>query len=143
MKIRKYLQLTAGIILLTFGLIGCATQKVTPANPATNQPAVTNYVPNEALVKVVGVATKINDATAAADPYSGAITWGLGVALAVAGWIAKRKNDQAAAAQTLTKTVIQGVEAADNPAVKLAIQTHATAVGVEGALSQVVFDTTK
>lgn len=126
------------VTTLAIVIIGCTTAKVTPADPATGTPATTNYIVDPKLTKAIEVASQVNDATAAVDPYSGYVKWGLGAASLVAGWFAKRKNDQLAAQVALSKAMVQAVDQYDNQAVKDAIQVHATRVGVEGELNTFV-----
>jgi hypothetical protein len=80
-------------------------------------------------------------ANAASVPVNPAAPWvELGL-LAIAGgasWVAKRKNDKAAANEQLLKVVIQAIDALDDSKVKEAVQTHATRVGVEGDLNTAV-----
>lgn len=125
-----------GIISLALFITACTTAKITPATPTS--PATTNYVVAPNLITALETAHAVNAATAAVDPFSPAVEIGLGAIAALATWVAKRKNDKASQQALMLKTVIQGVENADNAEVKTAIQTQATAVGVEGALGTTV-----
>jgi len=134
----KYL----GLAFLLALIIGCTTEKVTPAKPATPTspatPAVTNWIVDPRFDTTLTTIGGVNQATAPVNPFAPAVTIALGAAAALASWFAKRKNDQAATSALLTKTVVQAVDALDQQPVKDAIQAHATRVGVEGALNQVV-----
>lgn len=128
-------------ILISFAVIivlvtACTTAKVTPATSAA--PAVTNYIVSPKLTTALDTVGSINAVTAPVNPYSPIIDIGLGGIAAIAAWVAKRKNDAAAQQALLLKTVIQGVENANLPAVKTAIQTQAVAIGVEGSLGNTV-----
>lgn len=129
-------------ILLFAAIVGCTTQKITPAKPATDTspatPAITNYIVDPRLDNTLTTIGAINKATAPVNPFSPLVDIALGAATLVAGWIAKRKNDQANQSALLFKTVVQGVENAANPAVKAAIQAHAGIIGVEGELGTAV-----
>jgi hypothetical protein len=124
-------------------ILGCTTAKVTPANPATGTPATTNYIVDPRLTTVLDTGHAVVGATSAINPYAGLLDLGLGAVAAVATWFAKRKNDQAKGSALLTKTVIQGVEASGSAEAKAAIEKHATLVGVQGALSDLVYNVTK
>jgi len=138
MKKTKYL----GLAFLLALIIGCTTEKVTPAKPATPTspatPAVTNWIVDPRLDATLTTVGAVNQATAPVNPFSPVVTIALGAAAALASWFAKRKNDQAAQSELLFKTVVQGVENAANPAVKAAIQAHAGIIGVEGELGTAV-----
>jgi hypothetical protein len=86
-------------MVATFAIIvGCASPNpaFNPAQPpsATNPP----YVPNTNVTTGVAIGQGVNAVTTPVNPYSGLVDIGLGAAAAIAAWIAKRKNDQAAAA---------------------------------------------
>lgn len=139
MNTKKHFLLALGLALI---VIGCTTQKITPAKPATPTspavPAVTNYIVDPRLDNTLATIGAVNTATAPVNPFSPVVNIALGTAAALAAWFAKRKNDQAAQSALLTKTMIQAVDALDQQPVKDAIQAHAVRVGVEGELNQVV-----
>jgi hypothetical protein len=128
--------------LLLALVIGCTTQKITPAKPATPTspavPAVTNWIVDPRLDATLGTIGDINKATAPVNPFAPLVDIGLGAAALVAAWVAKRKNDANAQNALLLKTVVQAVDGLDQQPVKDAIQAHAARVGVEGELNQVV-----
>jgi hypothetical protein len=90
------------------------------------------------LTTTLATAGTVNASTALANPYSPMIQMALAGIAAFAGFMAKRKNDLAASNALLLKTTIQGVETANVPAVKQAIQAQATVNGVQGKLDPVV-----
>lgn len=139
MNTTKHFLLALGLALV---LIGCTTQKITPAKPATPtspaEPAVTNYIVDPRFDSALTTIGAVNTATAPVNPFSPVVEIALGAAAALAAWFAKRKNDQAAESALLFKTVVQGVENAANPDVKAAIQAHAGIIGVEGELGTAV-----
>lgn len=118
-------------------LAGCTTTKVTEAPPGSGNYS-TNVVVDPKLTGALETVKAVNDATAAVNPYATPINLGLGLVGAIAAWVAKRKNDKLNSSNALLKVVVQGVDQANNPIVKEAIAKHATMVGVEGELSQVV-----
>lgn len=129
-------------ILLLAMVVGCATEKITPAKPATPTspavPAITNYVVDPRLESALGTIGEINKASAPLNPFAGLVDIGLGAAALIAAWVAKRKNDANTQNALLLKTVVQAVDGLDQQPVKDAIQAHAARVGVEGQLNQVV-----
>jgi hypothetical protein len=133
-KISKYTILA--VALIAIGIIGCTVAKVTPATSTT--PAFTEYSPDPRLTNALATAGAINSVTAPVNPYSFPIQVGLGAVAAIAAWVAKNKTDKANQQALLLKTVIQGVENAAQPAVKEAIKSQASAIGVEGELSTTV-----
>jgi len=83
---------------ITLTLTGCATKLaapvITPANPATGAPAVTNYyVPNSAVMQ--GVAYTNAAAPLIPAPWGTAATAIATLAALIAGYIAQQKNSQA------------------------------------------------
>ncbi len=126
------------ILAIAFLLVGCTVARVTPANPATGQPATTNYVVDPKLTQGLATAGAVNEATRPVNPFSPVVDIGLAGITAIAAWIAKRKNDQANASTLLAKTIAQGVEQADVQGVKDAISAHAGKIGVEGELNTFV-----
>lgn len=137
---KKYLITSVALIAV---VTACTTAKVTPANPATGTPATTNYVVDPRFTQVIDTAKGVVAVTAPVNPYAGLIDLGLGSAAAIAAWFAARKNTQAAQSALLAKTVIQGVENSGSADAKAAIEKHATAMGVQGALSDLVYTITK
>lgn len=141
MKITTKIKWLVSLALVSF-VIGCTTARVTPAVPATPTtpaiPATTNYIIDPGLSNAIVTIGSVNDVTRAINPFSPIVDIGLTAALAIAGFIAKRKNDQLAAQTLLTKTVVQAIDAIDQQPVKDAIQTHAARIGVEGELNQFV-----
>lgn len=115
-------------------LLGCANQQVTK-DPVTGQ-NTTNYVANAAVTQVAGVAQMA--APLVPQPW-GALIGALGVlGTAVAGAIATYKNKRVNEQKAMLNAVIIGVEQANNPATKLAIQDIATALGANDKLHKVV-----
>ncbi len=139
----KLTKIYLSTLLLALVITACTTAKVTPADPVKGTPATTNYIVDPRLTSALTTAQGVNAVTAAVDPYSPLIDLGLGTVAAVAAWFAKKKNDKANAATLLTRTVIQGVEASGSAEAKAAIEKHATLVGVQGALSDMVYTVTK
>jgi len=139
----KLTKIYLSTLLLALVITACTTAKVTPANPATGTPASTNYIVDPRLTSAIDTAKGVVGVTAPVNPYAGAVDIGLTAIAGIAAWVAKRKNDKANAATLLTKTVIQGVEASGSAEAKTAIEKHATLVGVQGALSDLVYNVTK
>ena len=131
----KYIVLSCVVIICA--VTACTTAKVTPPTVPGNPPS-TNWIVDPKLTTALVTAGAINTATAPVNPLSPAVDIGLAAIAALAAWVAKRKNDQAAQSALLLKTVVQGVENAANPAVKAAIQAHAGVIGVEGELGTTV-----
>ena len=107
--------LLAAVITITGCATKLATPTVTPANPATGAPAVTNYyVPNTAVMTGVGYVNTAAPLIPA--PYGTAATAIATLAAIVAGYVAQRKNAQAnasaGAASTLAAAVVAHPEAA-------------------------------
>ncbi len=128
---------------VAFVIVGCTVARVTPADPIKGTPATTNFVVDPKLTQGLATAGAVNTATAAVNPFSPVIDIGLTGIAAIAAYFAKRKNDQATQSALLTRTVIQGVEASGSAEAKAAIEKHATNVGVQGALSDLVYTVTK
>jgi hypothetical protein len=137
MKNRNKLTLIVSTLALAGILIGCTTTKVTEEPPGSGQFS-TNHVVDPKLTTGLQTVGAVNEATRAVNPFAPLVDIGLAAALAIAAFVAKRKNDQASQAKLLLKTVIQGVETADNQEVKAVIEKHAVNVGVEGKLSGAV-----
>jgi hypothetical protein len=125
----------AGIIMLAAFITACTVPKVT-SNPDGS--AATNWVVDPKLETALTTGRAVNTATAPVNPASPFIEIGLGLVAAGAGWVAKRKNDKAAANELLLKTVIQAIDTLDDAKVKEAVQSHAVKVGVEGELNTTV-----
>jgi hypothetical protein len=121
--------------LVVLSIPSCTTPEVVTQPDGT---VSTNAVVDARLVAAVIAAKAANAATAPVNPFSGLIELGLGAVAVGAGWVAKRKNDKAAANALLLKTVIQAIDALDSSSVKDAIQSHAVKIGVEGELNTVV-----
>lgn len=126
------------VLFLVLVITACTTAKVTPADPATGTPAVTNYVVDPRLTSALDTAKGVVAVTAPVNPYAGLLDLGLGTVAAVATWFAKKKNDKANASTLLAKTIVQAIDQQDSDTVKAAIQTHAARVGVEGELNTFV-----
>ncbi len=127
------------VLAIAFLIVGCTTAKVTPANPATGQPATTNYIVDPRIASTVGTATAVADAV----PVWGGLARPVieaagGLVTALSLLVAKRKNEQANASTLLAKTVVQGIEQADVQGVKDTISAHAGKIGVEGELNTFV-----
>lgn len=88
------------------------------------------YIPNVSGSKIVGTATDINNGFP--SPYQAPIGWALGIASGVMAWLAKRKNDQAAAANdaktqaVATTNALAASVAAQGPTVAQAVLDHAS-----------------
>jgi hypothetical protein len=134
---KNLIRYTPIVIIIAIVITACTTQKVTPPTAPGGHPT-TNWVVDPKLETALITARAVNDASAPANPFAPAVDIGLGAIAALAAWVAKRKNDQAAQSALLLKTVVQGVENAANPAVKAAIQAHAGIIGVEGELGTAV-----
>jgi hypothetical protein len=117
---------------------------VTP--PQTNlvaviTPAVTNttYTVAPAIQGVINGAQSL--APFAPAPFDGLAKTGLGLLSGVLAIVAAWKSKQLSSAQKIAavvQPVVAGVEAAANPAVKQAIQSHAVAAGVQAVLDPIV-----
>jgi hypothetical protein len=135
MKHLKYIISVAAIGII---LLGCTTAKVSE-NPPGSGNYKTNYVTDPRVTSTIDTIAAVNDATKAANPFSGVVSIGLATAAALASWIAKRKNDSLTNVSGQLQAVVQGIEMApSNQEVKDAIQSHATRMGVEGELSKTV-----
>lgn len=132
---KNYILLSVIIIVLL--LVGCVSARKYESPPGSGQ-YTNDYVVDPRLVTAIETAKATNTATAPINPYYPAVEIGLGAIAAIASWVAKRKNDEAASNASLLKTVVQGVEQADNAQVKTAIRDHAVRVGVEGDLNTAV-----
>lgn len=130
--------------------------------PVTNFSTVTNFVlltntvyvaDTNKINSIISTAQGINGATAAIDPYSAPIGWGLGIVGTLitlgSGILAKVKNDKANTFSTILTSVVKGVEAGTSTAtmsassVKSAIQDSATKAGVNDSLDKIVQANTK
>lgn len=118
-------------------LAACTTTKVSE-NPPGSGNYSTNVIVDPRLSGTIDTIKAVNDATAGVNPWNVPINLGLGLVASIAAWVAKKKNDDLANKALLLKTLIQSVDAQDNQGVKDAIQNHATKIGVEGELNQVV-----
>ncbi len=127
------------ILALAFLIVGCTTAKITPANPATGQPATTNYIVDPRIASTAATAGTIADAVPVWGgtlrlAVEGAAGLATAISLMVAGVQNRKKND----ATLLAKTVVQGIEQADVQGVKDTISAHAGKIGVEGELNTFV-----
>lgn len=128
----KYLIATVAVIAT---IVACTVpQVVTNPDGSTS----TNQVVDPRLATGIEAARAGNAASAPFNPFAHLVEIGLTAVAAGAGWVAKRKNDKAAANELLLKTVIQAIDALDDQKVKDAVSAHATKVGVEGALNTTV-----
>lgn len=118
-------------------IVGCTTTEVKETAPGSGVYS-TNVVVDPKFETALTTVKAVNTATAPLNPFSPLVEITLGAIAAGATWFAKRKNDQNAQNALLLKTVIQGVENAATPAVKQAIQDHASRIGVEGELGTTV-----
>ena len=132
---KNYLLLS--VIIVVVLLVGCVSARKYENPPGSGQ-YTNDYVVDPRLVTALETAKATNTATAPLNPYSPVVDIALLAATSIAGWFAKRKNDEAAANKKLLTTVVQGVEQADNAQVKTAIRDHAVRVGVEGDLNTAV-----
>lgn len=128
------------------GATNTVTDPVTHDQVVTIRPPtiVTNWITNEVVMvnpsveSGLAVARQVNE-LANPLPFAGAITGVLGLASLVLGWIARLKTQKA----RLVPVLIQGVELANDPAVKANIKQIASAVGLEGRLNEEVRNVTK
>lgn len=130
-KIKFCLALMAACLAFII-VSGCTTAKTVTNPDGTTQQV---YSPDPRLTTAIEAGRAGNAVSAPFNPFSYWIEIGLGTLAAGAGWVAKRKNDKAAADALLLKTVIQAIDALDDDKAKEVIQKHATSVGVEGALN--------
>jgi hypothetical protein len=114
---------------------GCTVSQPVESPDGT---VTTNAVPDPRLIVGIDAARAGNAASTPFNPFAYLIEIGLTAVAAGAGWVAKRKNDKAAANELLLKTVIQAIDAIDDQKVKDAVSAHATKVGVEGRLNTAV-----
>jgi hypothetical protein len=124
--------LLAAVITITGCATKLATPTVTPANPATGAPAVTNYyVPNTAVTTGVGYVQSAAPLIPA--PWGTAATALATIVALVAGYVAQQKNSQAnasaGAAASLAAAVVAHPEAAalSATATKIAAANGSTA----------------
>jgi hypothetical protein len=127
MKIKNSLMLA--LALTAAVIVGCATKLttpvVTPANPITGAPAVTNqvisYVPNTAVMQ--GVAYTNAAAPLIPAPWGTAATAVATLAALVASYIAQKKNAQAnasgGAAAALSAAIVAHTDSANLSAAAL------------------------
>lgn len=134
-KIKRIITIVA--LVAATAIIGCTSTKVTETPPGSGN-FVTNHIVDPNLTAGLETAKAINDATKPVNPFAGVVEIGLGTIAALAAWFAKRKNDQATQSTLLLRTVVQGVEQADDTKVKETIEKHATKMGVQGPLGTAV-----
>jgi hypothetical protein len=135
-----------GLLLLSISLLLVITLFVpscTVSKPVTQPDGSVKEVHSvdPRLSTAIDTGRAVNAATAPMNPYSPLVEIGLGLTAALAGWVAKRKNDKAAANELLAKTLVQAINNLDDDKaeiVKPAIKDHAVSLGVEGDLSQFV-----
>jgi hypothetical protein len=133
-KLKKLKYLPAFLILAAL-ITACTVPQVVTHSDGTSE---TNHVVDPKLTTAITTGRAVNIATAPVNPYSPLVEIGLGLAAATAGWMAKRKNDKAAANELLLRTVVQAIDNLDDAKVKEAIQSHASNIGVEGELNTAV-----
>jgi flagellar hook-basal body complex protein FliE len=142
MKHEKRILISLGIMAACLAFLVVTGCTVPEARVVTlpDGTTVTNVVHavDPRLTTGLAIGSAANAASAPSNPTSPLIEIGLGAIAAGAAWVAKRKNDKAAANEQLLKVVIQAIDALDNDETKTAIQTHASRVGVEGELHDVV-----
>jgi hypothetical protein len=130
-------------------IVGCTVANPNQApDPLTGAPAP-KYIPDPAIGSISNTVAGVASAIAPVNPWAGITDYLLksafGVLGLVAGYVAQRRNTQAAQAdatqkQNILATVIRGVEDAGTAAaaVKTSIQTRATAAGVQPQLDALV-----
>jgi hypothetical protein len=154
MKIEKLLRSIGFAALITTALTVIILTACVASNPNKTPDPVTGQLPppniiDPRLFSASNTATGIANSLAPVNPYAGVTDYllkaGFGLAGIVAGYIAQKRNTTAAQAEAsqkavLLNTVIQGVESLGTAAapVKAAIQTRATAAGVQPALDAAV-----
>ncbi len=131
----KITRLLGIAILAGFALVACTTTR-TVTNPDGSTNVV--HITDPRLTAGLEAAKAANDISRPFNPVASLVDLGLLLTTGAAAFVAKRKNDRAAADQLLVKTLIQAVDQLGDPKVKEAIQTHAVRVGVEGELNQKV-----
>jgi len=129
----KFKNILAGAVLVFVAvwLVACTTPQVVTHPDGTTS---TNEIVDPNLSAGLLIARGANAASAPTNPAAPLIELALLATTVGAGWVAKRKNDKAAANQLLLKTVIQAIDSLDDQKVKEAVQSHASRVGVEGEL---------
>jgi flagellar hook-basal body complex protein FliE len=141
MKYQKKILISLSIMAacLVFLIAGCTVPEARVFTlPDGSTVTNTVHAVDPRLTTGLAISSAANAASAPSNPASPLIELGLLGVAGVASWIAKRKNDKAAANEQLLKVVIQAIDALDNSETKAAIQTHASRVGVEGQLHDVV-----
>jgi hypothetical protein len=130
-------------------IVGCTVENPSKApDPLTGAPAP-KYIPDPAITSVSNTVVGVASAVAPVNPWAGITDYLLksafGVLGLVAGYVAQKRNTQAAQAdatekQNILATVIRGVEDAGTAAaaVKASIQTRATAAGLQPQLDGIV-----
>ena len=108
---------------------------VTPAGP----PVVTGYAPNATTMQAVGYANQAAPLIPA--PYGTILTGAAAAAALIAGWFAKKKNDQLAVANTATDTNAAAAAAMasviqSQPALVTQAMQAATSNGSTGAVAE-------
>lgn len=130
---KRILSLIAIIALIT--VVGCTVPQVTQ-NPDGS--TSTKHVVDPSLSNGLLAARAANAASTPFNPFAYLGEVVLAATTVGAGWVAKRKNDSAAANELLLKTVIQAIDSLDDQKVKDAVQSHASKIGVEGELNTTV-----
>jgi hypothetical protein len=130
MKIRIFPFAYFACILLA---TGCGFYDRTQVVTRDGQTNVT-YSPKPALTEALGTATGLAKFLPA--PWNELLTGALAITTGLVGFVAKRKS-------TIVRALVIGVEAANHPPVKAAIQQIASAAGVERGLNRVVRRVTK
>ena len=128
MKKLRWILLSLAVASL---IVGCASTN--PAYDDAKPASATNlpYIPNTNVTTGVTVGQGVNAVTAPVNPYSGAVEIGLGLAAAIAAYIAKKKNDDAIAAadeatqHLATLNQLAASVAAQGPVVSQQVLDHA------------------
>ena len=134
-KIKLHLAIIAACLGLLLLLPACTVSKPV-LKPDGTVGEVHEVDPR--LIHGLAIGSATNAASAPVNPAAPWVELGLGAVAAGAAWVAKRKNDKAAANEQLLKVIVQAIDQLDDSKVKEAVQTHATRVGVEGDLNTVV-----
>lgn len=123
------------------GLFSATPQVQTIQQPNGTTSLVTNITYAESPVAASVIQTGQTVSQFLPPPYSTAATTGLGLIAGLLGIVAAVKSKKVKSLQSLAdlaQPIIAGVEAASDKATKLAIQSHATAAGVQSNLDALV-----
>lgn len=135
----------AGLLLISFLLLtGCATGGSFPFTRSTNTTdTATNVVVtvDPAVSKALETARAVN--ASLPTPAAPFIELGLGGLAVVLGWLARLKTVKANQQAAMLRATIAGVEAANHPATKEAVQKASQAAGLAAELDARVQEVTR